>query len=178
MNPLQDSDLTSIPLQGRVRSWSYCISIILKTVTLVTLRFIQPLNHERNPLQDFSSHRYTITRPNSLMEPLYLYNTKDCDSTSHLAFAPPEKPLQYSDPNGFTITMPSYCMEQLRLCNAEYCDATLHPASGVFTKIRTFQLSFFIFPFKTWTAVHDQKFASAQRKDDGTVETAVTIAFI
>ncbi|GFX75881.1 hypothetical protein TNCV_2238531 [Trichonephila clavipes] len=82
------------------------------------------------------------------MEPLHLYNTKNCDSTSHLTFAPPEEPLQYSDPNRLTITMLSFCMEQLCLYNAEYCDATLHPASGVFTKIRTFQLSFLNFPLQ------------------------------
>ncbi|GFY37880.1 hypothetical protein TNIN_224291, partial [Trichonephila inaurata madagascariensis] len=33
------------------------------------------------------------------MEPSHLYNnTKDCDSTLHLAFAPLEEPLQDSDP--------------------------------------------------------------------------------
>ncbi|GFY50259.1 uncharacterized protein TNIN_451831 [Trichonephila inaurata madagascariensis] len=37
---------------------------------------------------------------------------------------------------------------------------------------------FLFFPFKTWTVVHDQEFATARRKDDGTVGTAVAIAFI
>ncbi|GFX06312.1 hypothetical protein TNCV_505321 [Trichonephila clavipes] len=117
------------------------------------------------------------------MEPLHLYNTEDCDSTFHLAFAPREEPPTRFRPHRFTITRPSYCMEQLRLYNAEDCDATLHPASGVFIKIRMLQREresyrFLFFPFKTWTVVHDQEFASARRKDDGTVGTAVAIAFI
>ncbi|GFY53918.1 hypothetical protein TNIN_143881 [Trichonephila inaurata madagascariensis] len=55
-NPLQDSDLTGIPLQGRVRLWSHCIS-----------------------------------------------NTKDCDSTLHLAFAPLEETLQDSETTGLPL---------------------------------------------------------------------------
>ncbi|GFY43009.1 hypothetical protein TNIN_255601 [Trichonephila inaurata madagascariensis] len=52
--------ITGIPLQGRVRLWSHCIS-----------------------------------------------NTKDCDSTLHLAFAPLEEPLQDSEPTGLPLR-PSY----------------------------------------------------------------------
>ncbi|GFY52054.1 hypothetical protein TNIN_309611 [Trichonephila inaurata madagascariensis] len=55
-NPLQDSDLTGIPLQGRVRLWSHCIS-----------------------------------------------NTKDCDSTLQIGFAPLEEPLQDSEPTGLPL---------------------------------------------------------------------------
>ncbi|GFY76375.1 hypothetical protein TNIN_93881 [Trichonephila inaurata madagascariensis] len=54
--PLQDSDLTGIPLQCRVRSWSHCIS-----------------------------------------------NTKECDSTLHLAFSPLEEPLQDSYLTGIPL---------------------------------------------------------------------------
>ncbi|GFY56000.1 hypothetical protein TNIN_181651 [Trichonephila inaurata madagascariensis] len=84
---LQDSELTGLPLQGRVTAWSNCISIMLRTVTL---RFTQP--QESSPKLGRSSYRF--------------------------------------------------------------------------------------FPFKTWTVVHDQEFASAWRKDDRTVGTAVAIAFM
>ncbi|GFY07909.1 hypothetical protein TNCV_2579411 [Trichonephila clavipes] len=58
---------------------------------------------QEKPLTRFLSHRYTIIRSSSFMEPLHLYNTKDCDSTPHLAFAPPEEPLQYSAPTGLPL---------------------------------------------------------------------------
>ncbi|GFY52503.1 hypothetical protein TNIN_168931 [Trichonephila inaurata madagascariensis] len=131
-NPLQDSDLSGIPLQGRVCLWSHCIS-----------------------------------------------NTKDCDSTLHLAFAPLEEPLQDSEPTGLPlqgrVTARSNCISimlrtvTLRFTQPQKSSPRLGCTSYFFFKF---------FPFKTWTVVHDQEVASARRKDDRTVGTAVAIAFI
>ncbi|GFY73304.1 hypothetical protein TNIN_241541 [Trichonephila inaurata madagascariensis] len=51
--PLQGSEPTGLPLQGRVTAWSNCISIMLRTVTL---RFTQP--QESSPRIGRSSHRF------------------------------------------------------------------------------------------------------------------------
>ncbi|GFT85447.1 hypothetical protein TNCV_497911 [Trichonephila clavipes] len=129
------------------------------------------------PPTRFRSHRYTITRPSSFVEQLHLYNTEDCDSTDstlHLAFALLDEPPTRFRPHRFTITRPSYCMEQLRLYNAEYCYATLHQPQESSPRLRRSRYRFPFFPFKTWTVVYDQEFASARRKDDGTVGTAET----
>ncbi|GFY57580.1 hypothetical protein TNIN_139891 [Trichonephila inaurata madagascariensis] len=131
-NPLQDSDLTGIPLQGRVRLWSHCIS-----------------------------------------------NTKDCDSTLHLAFPPLEEPLQDLEPTGLPpqgrVTAWSNCVSiMLRTVTLRFTQPQdSSPRLG-----RSNYRFLFPPPFNTWTVVHDQEFESARWKDDGTVGTAVAIAFL
>ncbi|GFY61996.1 hypothetical protein TNIN_202121 [Trichonephila inaurata madagascariensis] len=57
-NPLQDSEPTGLPLQGRVTAWSNCVSIMLRTVTL---RFTQP--QESSPRLGRSSYRFFLFPP-------------------------------------------------------------------------------------------------------------------
>ncbi|GFY43605.1 hypothetical protein TNIN_72631 [Trichonephila inaurata madagascariensis] len=112
------------------------------------------------------------------MEPLHLYNTKDCDSTLHPAFAPLEEPLQDSDLTGLPL--------QCRVTARSNCVfIILKTVTLRFTqpkesspRLRRSSYRFLFLPFKTWKIVYNQKFASAPRKDDGTVGTAVAIALM
>ncbi|GFY61093.1 integrase catalytic domain-containing protein [Trichonephila inaurata madagascariensis] len=107
-----------------------------------------------------------------------IFSPCNCDSTLHLAFAPLEESLQDSEPTGLPLQGPVTAWSNCACIMLRTVTLLFTQPQESSPRLGHSSYRFFIFPFKTWTVVHDQEFASARRKDDGTVGTAVAIAFI
>ncbi|GFY74147.1 retrovirus-related Pol polyprotein from transposon 17.6 [Trichonephila inaurata madagascariensis] len=169
-------------LQITTDASSYGIGAVLEQKTLCQGHFRcigSSLHHERNP--------YKIQ-----ISPVYHYKAEfvyggtasqklKTVTTLHLAFARLEEPLQGSEPTGLPlqglVTAWSNCISiMLRTVTLRFTQP--QESSRRLGRVPVIPFFFLILPFKTWTVVHDQEFASAQRKDDRTVGSAVAIAFI